>query len=244
MCLLAGCAPNVEHRFDTTEYSAQAEATMRSISRELARMDSLLAGHNADLDAAELEEKNTLISPLSVLCALAMTANGAKGETLAQMEDTLGAPVERLNQAVHTLMGQEDDAMRLANSIWLAQRDDLTVNQDFLQTNANYYGAGVYQAPFDQTTVREINRWVEEETHGMVEEILDEIPADTVMYLVNALAFEAEWESVYTQADVWEGSFTTQAGESQSVEMMHSQEAGFLQDDLATGFLKPYAGGK
>ena len=50
--LLAGCGPNVEHRFDTTEYSAQAEATMRSISRELARMDSLLAGHNADLDAA------------------------------------------------------------------------------------------------------------------------------------------------------------------------------------------------
>lgn len=190
------------------------------------------------------EENNTLISPLSVLCALAMTANGAKGETLAQMEDTLGAPVERLNQAVHTLMGQEDDTLRLANSIWLAQRDDFTVNQDFLQTNANYYGAGVYQAPFDQTTVREINRWVEEETHGMVEEILDEIPADTVMYLVNALAFEEEWESVYTQADVWEGSFTTQAGESQSVEMMHSQEAGFLQDDLATGFLKPYAGGK
>ena len=52
VCLLAGCAPNVEHRFDTTEYSAQAEATMRSISQQLARMDSLLASHNADLDAA------------------------------------------------------------------------------------------------------------------------------------------------------------------------------------------------
>ena len=52
VCVLAGCGPSVEHRFDTTEYSAQAEATMRSISRELARMDSLLAGHNADLDAA------------------------------------------------------------------------------------------------------------------------------------------------------------------------------------------------
>ena len=52
LCTLTACAPNVEHRFDTTEYSAQAEATMRSISRELARMDSLLAGHNADLDAA------------------------------------------------------------------------------------------------------------------------------------------------------------------------------------------------
>ena len=52
LCTLTACAPNVEHRFDTTEYSAQAEATMRNISRELARMDSLLAGHNAELDAA------------------------------------------------------------------------------------------------------------------------------------------------------------------------------------------------
>ena len=51
-CTLTACAPNVEHRFDTTEYSAQAEATMRSISQQLTRMDSLLAGHNADLDAA------------------------------------------------------------------------------------------------------------------------------------------------------------------------------------------------
>ena len=52
LCTLTACAPNVEHRFDTTEYSAQAEATMRSISQQLTRMDSLLAGHNAELDAA------------------------------------------------------------------------------------------------------------------------------------------------------------------------------------------------
>ena len=52
LCTLSACAPNVEHRFDTTEYSAQAEATMRSISQQLTRMDSLLASHNADLDAA------------------------------------------------------------------------------------------------------------------------------------------------------------------------------------------------
>ena len=52
LCTLTACGPSVEHRFDTTEYSAQAEATMRSISQQLARMDSLLAGHNADLDAA------------------------------------------------------------------------------------------------------------------------------------------------------------------------------------------------
>ena len=52
VCMLAACGPTVEHRFDDNTYSAQAEATMRSISQELGRMESLLNGHNVKLDAA------------------------------------------------------------------------------------------------------------------------------------------------------------------------------------------------
>lgn len=205
--------------------------------------------HVADFGVRLLQEtmaegESTLVSPLSVLCALAMTANGAKGETLAQMEQVLGAPVDRLNQAVHTLMEEENETLHLANSIWFRQQESFTVNQDFLQTNANYYGADVYQAPFDASTVKAINRWVKEETHGMIGEILKEIPPDAVMYLVNALAFEAQWDTVYTKADVQTGTFTTDAGDSQSVELMYSHEGIFLQDEQAKGFVKPYAGGK
>ena len=47
------------------------------------------------------EGENTLISPLSVLAALSMTANGAKGETLAQMETVLGMQVDELNTWLH-----------------------------------------------------------------------------------------------------------------------------------------------
>ena len=47
--------------------------------------------------AANDPDKNTLISPLSVLCALAMTANGAGDETLLQMENTLGMRREQYN---------------------------------------------------------------------------------------------------------------------------------------------------
>ena len=52
VCMLAACGPTVEHRFDDNTYSAQAEATMRSISQELGRMESLLNSHNVKLDAA------------------------------------------------------------------------------------------------------------------------------------------------------------------------------------------------
>ena len=190
------------------------------------------------------EEENTLVSPMSVLSALAMTANGARGETRSQMENTLGGTVEQLNGMLTGLGQEEDSPLYLANSIWFAEGGRITPNPDFLQINADYYRAGVFEAPFDQTTVTDINRWVKEHTHGMVEEILKKIPHDTVMYLINALAFEAEWENPYQKDDVWQQAFTNQAGEVQQVSMMHSEEMFYLRDDQAQGFMKYYQGGR
>lgn len=190
------------------------------------------------------QEENTLVSPMSVLSALAMTANGARGETLAQMEDTLGGSVEQLNGALMGLGQEEDSPLYLANSIWFAEGGRITPNQDFLQINADYYRAGVFEAPFDQTTINDINRWVKEHTHGMVEEVLREIPHDTVMYLINALAFEGEWENPYEKEDVWQQAFTNQTEEVQQVSMMHSEEQFYLRDDQAQGFVKYYQGGR
>lgn len=196
------------------------------------------------LQATCNREENTLVSPMSVLSALTMTANGARRETLAQMEGTLGGTVEQLNGAL-TGLGQENDSpLYLANSIWFAEEGRITPNPDFLQVNADYYRAGVFEAPFDQTTVTDINRWVKEHTHGMVEEVLKEIPRDAVMYLVNALAFEGEWEDPYEDSDVWQQAFTNQAGKVQQVSMMHSEEELYLRDEQAQGFIKYYQGGR
>lgn len=189
-------------------------------------------------------EDNTLVSPMSVLSALAMTANGARGETRTQMEEILGGSVEQLNGAL-TGLGQENDSpLYVANSIWFAEGGRITPNSDFLQINADYYGAGVFEAPFDQTTVTDINRWVKEHTHGMVEEVLEEIPRDTVMYLINALAFEGEWENPYQKEDMWQQAFTNQDGKVQQVSMMHSEEQFYLRDDQTQGFMKYYQGGR
>lgn len=190
------------------------------------------------------QENNTLISPLSVLSALAMTANGAQGETRTQMEDTLGGTVDQLNGALTGLGKEADSPLYLANSIWFAEGGRITPSKDFLQVNADYYGAGVLEAPFDRTTVTDINRWVEQHTHGMVEEVLQEIPPDTVMYLINALAFEGKWEEPYEDSDVWQQAFTNQAGKVQQVSMMHSVEQSYLRDEQAQGFVKPYQGGR
>ena len=190
------------------------------------------------------EGENTLISPLSVLYALAMTANGADGETLAQMEQVLGMGVDNLNSYMlaylDLLPETKDYKMSLANSIWFKDDPNFAVEQSFLQTNADYYGAGAYKAAFDEGTRNDINNWVKEHTDGMIPEIIDEIPDEAIMYLVNALAFDAKWADEYEEHQIREGRFTMEDGTRQDVDMMHSEEYTYLEDDLATGFIKYY----
>ena len=194
------------------------------------------------------EGSNAMVSPLSVISALAMTAQGAKGETLEEMEQVFGLELDELRRWLlafrATLPDEEGCKLSLANAIWFKDTPSFAVNQEFLQTNASWYGADLYKAPFNDTTQKEINRWVEENTDGMIRNILDRIPESAVMYLVNALAFDGEWASIYNEGQIRESTFTTEAGEVQPVEMMYNKENRYLETDCATGFIKRYKGGQ
>lgn len=189
-------------------------------------------------------DENTLISPLSVLYALSMTANGADGETRRQMEEVLGMDVASLNSFMKAYMEKlpaaEAYKMSIANGIWFRDDPSFEVNQAFLQTNANYYNAEIRKAAFDEATRKEINDWVKTNTDGMIPDIIDQIHPAAVMYLVNALAFEADWEQQYEEFQVRDGSFTTEDGVVRDVQMMHGTEHRYLEDEQATGFIKYY----
>lgn len=235
------CAPKVK-----------SEDLMKDISADVVDGDPSVTVNGADvsdfairlLRANGISDKNVLISPMSILCALGMTANGAQGETLKQMENVLGIPITMLNNYIYgyrqVLPQSNNCKINLANSIWFTDDDKLSVKPSFLQVNADYYGADMYQTPFAQTTLRDINNWVQKETDGMIPEILDEIPQEAVMYLINALAFEAEWGEVYKKNQVHEGIFTKEDGEKQTAQFMYGTEGYYLKDDRAKGFLKFY----
>jgi serpin B len=234
--------------------TAQAADLMANVKSAAVSSDIDLTGNYSDAIAdfavrlfqnTVPADGNPLISPLSIVCALAMTANGAKGETLAQMEDVFGLPVQELNKYLHAYMERlpvgDKYKVSLANSIWFKDDDRLKVEQDFLQKNADYYGASIYKAAFDDTTLKEINGWVSDKTDGMIKDILDKIPAEAVMYLVNALAFDAEWQNIYKENQVRDGTFTTESGTARNAKMMYSSEHMYLNDGDATGFIKYYA---
>lgn len=194
------------------------------------------------LQSSNDPQKNMLISPLSIITALSMTANGAANNTLEQMEAVLGADIGSLNGYLSSVQANTGSELLPANSIWIRETPTLTVEDSFLQANADYYGAGVFKAPFDEGTRKEINRWVEEQTDGEIRDMLDRIPEDAMLYLVNALAFEAKWATVYESYQVRERDFTTESGEVKTVEMMYSTEGQYLETENAEGFLKYYEG--
>lgn len=187
--------------------------------------------------------QNTLISPLSIMLALGMTSEGANGNTLAQFEAFFGLDRETLGESLNSLRATLDstDSVQIANSIWFRDHE-FTVGQDFLDKNTTLYGADIFESNFDSSTVRDINRWVEEKTEGMVRDILDDIPEDAVMYLVNALAFDCKWAEEYKSYDVRDADFNQADGKTARVEMMSSTENDYLRGDGFTGFIKHYKG--
>lgn len=195
------------------------------------------------IQAGSEEGENILISPLSVILALGMTANGAVGETKAQMEQVLGTDLNPyLFSYVHGLPQGEKYKLSIANAVWMREMEGLDVKKEFLQTVKDYYNAEIYSAPFDDTTLREINGWVKEKTDDMIPQVLDKIDEAAVLYLINALAFDAEWQSIYNKSDIRTGEFTKEDGTVQTPEMMYSEEWTYLEDEKATGFVKYYKG--
>lgn len=224
-------------------------------SYDRAAVDNLDATEATDfavrLFQSAYDGKNTLLSPLSVLVALSMTANGAEGETRAQMENVLGMTVSELNEFFTVYLKYLNNQnlnpnveLSLANSIWLRDWEGFSVKEAFLQTNADVYGAGAYRAPFDASTVRDVNRWVEENTDGMIKEIVERFDPDDVLLLVNALFFNAKWGTQFEKKDVEQDVFHLENGTDVNATFLCGTDHGYIVDgDRAVGFTKGYVGG-
>ena len=195
---------------------------------------------------ADPDGENKLISPLSVLYAMAMVSNG--GDDAEALKAYWGYDLLHINEYMYEYMSKlpvgEKYKLQLANSIWFTEDERFTVNREFLQKVKNYYDADAYQAPFNEKTCKDINEWVELKTDGMIKDILDQIPYDAVMYLVNALAFEAEWLYTYEEAQVREGVFTKADGKEQTVDFMYDSVGYYFEDEKASGFMRYYSGMK
>ena len=191
-------------------------------------------------------EENILLSPFSISSALAMTANGADGKTKEEMEKVLGNGLtlddinEYMAYYVANLPDEEKEKLCVANSIWMKNDPSLEVKRDFLEANKKYYNSAIYQTPFDNSTVNDVNHWVDKTTKGMIPTLLtpDSLNPDDLMMLINTLYFEAEWKKIYTGTE--KGKFTDLNGNVHDIERMESEETMYFDLGDADAFKKPY----
>ncbi|GFH92360.1 hypothetical protein IMSAGC002_03630 [Lachnospiraceae bacterium] len=198
----------------------------------------------------EGEGGNVMISPVSVLAVLSMTANGAQGDTLSQMMSVMAKNQEpdslndNLKKWMDGLTDTDAASLKLANAIWFNEDgQQLKVEDDFLRKNALYYNADIYKAPFNKNTLQSINAWTEEKTDGKIKNLLDGMEEDAVMYLVNTAVFDADWKWIYEPYQVSDSFFTNGEGVQENVPFMYSTERTYIEDENITGFIKPYKEG-
>lgn len=190
--------------------------------------------------------KTTLVSPLSVLTALALVQNGAQGDTLAQLEQALGGlDRDTLNAYMRAYCDflTESEELKIANSVWTDSSAE--AKRDFLQKAVDSYSAQLFSAPLsDPKTVESVNSWVKKNTDGMIPKIIEKADRYAVVMLVNAIAFDAKWETPYKRSDIEKLEFTSYSGSKKKTDFMCSTENVYLKDGGAVGFMKPYKNGR
>lgn len=255
LALLAGCAaPAGAYRLpaEVTDLSQPVEAGTPAPPEADGAADAAIGNLGAQLLRAVREPGvSTLLSPLSVALALSMTANGAAGDTLAEFEALLGADVDTVNANAASLLAEYRDlggstVSNLADSLWLD--DSLEANELFLSRCTAFYGAGLYQTDLaTEQTRRAVNSWVEENTNGMIPEILTEAPPEeTALLLVNALYLKNTWENQFEPVNTNTRIFTAADGTEAETDFLSNgirQERYFRTADAA-GAVLPYDDGR
>ena len=194
---------------------------------------------------------NVFLSPLSASMALGMTMNGAAGDTWTQMRDMLGfagLSDDEVNAAysglIDLLLGLDATVeLGLANSIWT--RVGYPVLNGFYDSARTHFDAAVAELDFlDPAAPAVINAWVEDATHGRIEEMVERIKPETIMILLNAVYFKGEWRYRFDPRNTTTAPFSLAGGGTVSVPLMR-QTGSFraFAAEEAYGVELPYGGG-
>ncbi len=205
-----------------------------------------------NIDSASSPDTNLFVSPLSASFALGMTSNGAAGSTLDAFKNTLnfaGLTQDQINSYYNNLITNlpkldPNTTLNIANSIWYKQ--GFSVEQPFLQTNNNYFHAQIQALDFNSSSaISTINNWVNSETKGKIPTIIESIPSNAVMYLVNAMYFKSTWNEKFDPSQTRAANFYLANNSFVSADFMNGTvDAGWYADGAVAVAELPYSNNK
>ena len=172
---------------------------------------------------------NVFVSPYSAATALQMAANGAAGQTKAEMQqvlETSGIGTAALNEASKAaadLLGSPNTNVILttANALWY--RQGAAVKPGFIEENQKYFGSTIKALDFGNVPAAEaeINQWASDQTHGRITGVANGmIRAYTDLILANAIYFKGKWEDPFDVKLTKERPFHSAGGAETNLPMM------------------------
>jgi serpin B len=272
--LLAACGEPEWTPADTGDVDDAVDTIRSELERDLDPetttddQDLVAQGINAfacdlfhQISANTAEDESLFFSPISLSTALSMTWAGARGDTEAQMAEVLHYD---LSQELHhpafnalslELDGRERDGegedgygvrLELINSLW--GQVGYPFLASFLDVIAEHYGAGMQLLDFSsdpEGSRQTINAWVEEQTDGEIDELLEPgiIDSYTALVLVNAITYAAAWEYPFPEEATQDTGFQLLDGGEVTVPMMTlTEELAWADGDGYLSIELPYEG--
>ena len=248
--VLAGCEKS-DNETVPKNLPAPLEITLRAEEAGIVKNDQQFAFElfsNVFNEEAKGEDKSFMVSPFSLSMALAMTWNGAAGETKTAMQETLkmgnysdddfNGYYKKLKEAL--LKTDPSTQLSIANAIFTNKF--ITIKPNFIKTNTDYYHATVQPVDFSLPTTKDIiNRWASDNTNNLIKEVIDKTNADDLMYLLNAIYFKGIWTTKFDAKNTSKKAFLTENGTKRTVDMM-SQTAKFnyTEDEIMQVVQLPY----
>lgn len=190
------------------------------------------------------QNKNVILSPLSLFTALNVVINGASGNTREQMKKLLGIDgysQEKLNTLMNDLINYANNAAsrgdpgftKIYNSVWIDKGFD--IKNSFINESKKYYNADVFKQQLSaQNTVNAMNEWINEKSRGLIQNPISEIGENTKLDLLNILYFAGKWVNPFDKSKTAKDIFTTSTGTPLKVDMMNAKrEIGYYEDAAA-----------
>jgi len=176
------------------------------------------------------EEGNIFFSPYSISTALAMTYEGAKGQTAEEMQSVFYFPeddsVRRSGYAsLYNEINKGDKKYKLstANALWAEQ--DYTFLDEYFDLINQYYDGKVTNLDFKtdlENSRITINNWVEDKTNDKIKDLIPSglITSITRLVLTNAIYFKGEWVKQFNEEETQDRDFRISSNNNVKVKMM------------------------
>ncbi|KAF5400901.1 hypothetical protein PHET_05575 [Paragonimus heterotremus] len=156
---------------------------------------------------------------------------GGRGNTRREIASAMTFPESLSECEILTAISDISDGLTnsrnidvsFANRVYIFKK--LQISKWFTYALHNYLEDDLIRLPNNvhyETSRKEVNKWVEEQTHGMTNELLPtrSINQETRMIAVNALYFKGIWKKPFSDSETYEASFHLLDGTKQNIQMM------------------------